>query len=166
MDVKMQSLSFGLSLVFILATSLFTISLSSCATTSSNIKIYSISNNKPKSLKKFTLVGVGSCHDNSVRIKYINDKKISNNVYSAVVVKPGVHQFTVDIDDEKLNNKDLKQRFNIHWKRVVRNIELQAGKFYIVCPVQKKNKDWTFWLEEREFEFDYYYKYRGNIDYV
>jgi len=139
--------------------------MTSCASNSSNIKIYSITKGK-QPLKQMTLVGVGDCHNNSVRIKYIDNKRISNNDYSAVAFKPGVHQFTVDIDDEKLNNKDIKQRFNIQWRRVIRNISLESGKFYLVCPVQKKDKEWTFWLEERSYEFEYYYKYRDNIDYV
>ncbi|MFV1984444.1 MAG: hypothetical protein ACC657_12960 [Thiohalomonadales bacterium] len=146
-----------------------TIFLTACASNISNIKIYSIStgsHSSHKSLKKLTLVGVGNCRDDSVRIRFIDNKIISNSDYSAVAFKPGVHQFTVDLDDVKLNNKDLVQRFYIEWKRVIRNIDLEAGKFYLVCPVQKKNKEWTFWLEERKFEFDYYYKYRDNIDYV
>jgi len=142
------------------------ISLVSCATSSPHIKIYSISSGKKLPLKKLTLVGVGDCHDNSVRIKFIDNKQITDNDYSAVAFKPGVHSFTVDIDDEKLNNKEIKQRFSIQWKRVVRHINLQPGKFYLVCPVQQKNKEWTFWLEERSFEFDYYYKYRDDINYV
>jgi hypothetical protein len=145
---------------------LATMLLTSCASNSSNIKIYSISKGNKKPLKQLTLIGVGDCRDNSVRIKYIDNKRISNNDYSAVAFKPGLHQFTVDIDDEKLNNKDLKQRFNIQWKRVVRNISLEPGKFYLVCPIQKHDKEWTFWLEERHYEFEYYYKYRDNIDYV
>lgn len=140
--------------------------LVSCASNAPNIKIYSITKGGKKPLKQLTLVGVADCHDNSIRIKYIDNKQISDKDYSAVAFRPGIHIFTVDIDDEKLNNKHLVQRFNIQWKRVIRRISLQPGKFYLVCPVQKKNKEWTFWLEERDFEFDYYYKYRDDIDYV
>lgn len=154
---------FSTPILFLL---LITVFLTSCATSSPSIKVYSISKGSKKPLKQLTLVGVGDCRDSSVRIKYIDNKLISNNNYSAVAFKPGVHQFTVDIDDEKLNNLELKQRFNIQWKRVIRNIKLESGKFYLVCPVQKKNKEWTFWLEERNFEFEYYYKYRDDIDFV
>jgi len=140
--------------------------LTSCATTNSRIKIYSISVGSKKPLKQLTLVGVGDCRDSTLRIKFIDNRSISDKDYSAVAFKPGIHHIVVDIDDEKLNNKELKQRFNIKWKRVSRRISLEPGKFYLVCPVQKKNKDWTFWLEERDYEFEYYYKYRDDIDYV
>jgi len=157
---------FKLVLTPVILVFLGTLLLSSCATDPHSIKIYSISKGHQKPLKQMTLIGVADCHENSVRIKYIDNKRISNKDYSAIAFKPGVHQFTVDIDDEKLNNKELTQRFNIQWKRVIRNISLEPGKFYLVCPVQKKDKEWTFWLEERNYEFEYYYKYRDNIDYV
>jgi hypothetical protein len=153
-------------LISIILPLFFSAFLVSCASQSPNIKIYTITKGERLPLKQLTLIGVGGCRDNSVRIKSIDNNLISDKDYSAVAFKPGIHKFIVEIDDEKLNNKDMQQRFIIEWKTVMRKIDLQPAKFYLVCPVQKKNKEWTFWLEERDFEFDYYYKYRNDIDFV